>query len=182
MENTPKTSEKHLELVQRLFIRHQMQLRGMVLAILPDFSAVDDILQETFLTVARKASDFQPETNFAAWAAAIARLHALDWRRKQGRWANGLSEEVIERLCEHPAAQSEEGEDQVLSALESCLQELTPQIQRAIALRYHDGHKPAEVARRLGWTSEAIYVALSRARTALRNCIARKSALGGETS
>ncbi|MBY0524836.1 MAG: sigma-70 family RNA polymerase sigma factor [Gemmataceae bacterium] len=176
----PATPNQHLESVQRLFVRHHNELRGMVLAILPDFSAVDDVLQETFLTVSRKAADFLPDTNFAAWAGTVARLHALDWRRKQGRWANGLSEAVIERLCAHPAALGEPGHaDRELAALGQCLAELAPQARRVIELRYREGHKPAEVARRLGWTAEAIYVALSRSRAALRSCVDRRMSLEG---
>jgi len=32
--------------VQGLFVRHQLELRGMLPAILGDFSAVDDVLRE----------------------------------------------------------------------------------------------------------------------------------------
>jgi RNA polymerase sigma-70 factor, ECF subfamily len=170
----------HLELVQRLFVRHQNELRGVLLAILPDFSALDDVLQETFLTVSRKAAEFRPESNFAAWAAAIARIHAMDRRRQQGRWVTGLSEEVIDQLYAHPSALVEpQLADRELAALDRCLEALAPQARRAVELRYRDGHKPAEVARRLGWTGEAIYVALSRARAALRECVARRLAAGG---
>ena len=185
MEPSSETSPTadQLELVQRLFVRCHVELRGMLLAILPDFAAVDDVLQETFLTVCRKATAFQPDTSFTAWAATIARLHALDWRRKQGRWPTGLSEDVIDQLCSHPGAVGEQGQaDRELVALEQCLENLAPRARQAIELRYRDGHKPAEVARRLGWTAEAIYVALSRARTALRACIEDRLTLEGDAS
>ena len=176
----PGSPSKSEDLVRRLFIQHQMQLRGLLLAIIPDFAAVDDIIQETFLTVSRKAADFVPDTNFLAWAAAIARLHALDYRRKHGRWANGLSEQVIEQLYAHPGAVIEsEQADRELTALEDCLGTLAPHAREAITLRYREGHKPAEVARRLGWTAEAVYVALSRARSLLRSCIERRLAWEG---
>jgi RNA polymerase sigma-70 factor (ECF subfamily) len=163
--------------VQGLFVRHQLELRGMLLAILVDFAAVDDVLQETFLTVTRKADQFEKGTNFTAWAAAIARFHALDWRRRNGRMTTSLSEEVIERLCAAPKAQtSTERADRELSALEHCLKLLSNKMRQAVELRYREGHKPAEIARRLGWSPEAIYVALSRARAALRSCIDERMA------
>jgi RNA polymerase sigma-70 factor (ECF subfamily) len=84
----------------------------------------------------------------------------------------GLSEEVIERLCAAPEAlTSTEHADRELSALVHCLDRLSAKMRQAVELRYREGHKPAEIARRLGWTPEAIYVALSRARAALRSCI-----------
>jgi RNA polymerase sigma-70 factor (ECF subfamily) len=168
--------------VQGLFVRHQLELRGLLLAILADFSAVDDVLQETFLTVTRKADQFEQGTNFAAWAATIARFHALDWRRRNGRMATGLSEETVERLCAAPEAiTSTELADRELSALEHCLAKLSTKMRQAVELRYREGHKPAEIARRLGWTPEAIYVALSRARAMLRTCIDERLATEGST-
>ena len=176
--------QRQVELVQRLFVRHQGELRGWVLAMLPDFSAADDVLQETFLTVTRKAEVFQPETSFVAWAGAVARLHVFDWRRQRGRTAAALSDEVIEQLwCDAAASAGDASRaDRELTALEGCLQSLAPQARKAVELRYRDGHKPAEVARRLGWTAEAIYVALSRARAALRECIERRLFAEGEPS
>lgn len=158
--------------VQGLFVRYQLELRGLLLAILADFSAVDDVLQETFLTVTRKAEQFERGSNFIAWAATIARFHALDWRRKNGRMTTGLSEETVERLCAAPAAWTHpERADREFTALQLCLTLLSAKMRQAVELRYREGHKPAEIARRLGWTPEAIYVALSRARAALRSCI-----------
>jgi RNA polymerase sigma-70 factor (ECF subfamily) len=62
-----------------------------------------------------------------------------------------------------------ENEDQEMELLNECLEELHPHTRRAMELRYEQGHKPAEIAKRLGWTPESVYVVLSRARAALRN-------------
>lgn len=45
----PHTREAH-----QLFVRHQPRIKGFILALLPDFAAADDVLQETFLVVQRK--------------------------------------------------------------------------------------------------------------------------------
>ncbi len=49
-------------------------MRAYALALAGQFAAADDVIQETFLTVTKKAADFQPETNFLAWSCAIVRL------------------------------------------------------------------------------------------------------------
>lgn len=184
VETSDNSSPNHqVLLVQALFIRHQIELRGLLLAILGDFSAVDDVLQETFLTVTAKADDFVEGTNFTAWAAAIARFHGLEWRRKHGRITTGLSDSVIDQLCAEPGAIAADGAaDREMQALEQCLESLAPSAREAISLRYREGHKPAEVARHLGWKVEAIYVVLSRARAALRQCVEKQMALEGEAS
>jgi Sigma-70 region 2 len=52
-------------LVQGLFVQHLPALRGFVLSLVSDFSLVDDVVQEAFLTVTAKAANFERGTNFA---------------------------------------------------------------------------------------------------------------------
>ena len=69
--------------VQGLFVQHIPALRGFVLSLVSDFSLVDDIIQETFLTVTKKADDFERGTNFRAWVWTIARFRTLQLIQKQ---------------------------------------------------------------------------------------------------
>src|SRR5438445_9579847 len=68
--------------VQRLFLRHAGLLRGFILGLLPDHNLAEDVFQEVFLTVTRKAAEFRPGTNFLAWVRSIARLKVLECVRK----------------------------------------------------------------------------------------------------
>jgi RNA polymerase sigma-70 factor (ECF subfamily) len=54
-------------------------------------------------------------------------------------------------------------------------------MKRSVELRYVGDHKPAEVARMIGWSAEAVHVALSRARSLLRDCIERRTLETRET-
>jgi len=67
-------------------------------------------------------------------------------------------------------AQNEKDESRT-DALASCLQSLSPKTAKMVELRYQEGLKPSAIAEKIGWTAEAVYVALSRTRTSLRNCI-----------
>ena len=87
------------EEVQLLFVRHENSIRTFVRALQPSLSDADDVMQETFLTVSRKASTFEPGTNFVAWACGIARLKVLENFRQKKR-ANVLSEAAIIALAE----------------------------------------------------------------------------------
>jgi RNA polymerase sigma-70 factor, ECF subfamily len=165
--------------VQRLFVQHAAHLRGFIVAILPDLAQVDDVLQETFLTVTAKAEVFDPERDFLAWACGIARRKVLEAGRRAGRQWQPLSEEVLEALA---ASQPEVTDvDQRLGLLADCVQSLAPQSRRVVELCYQQSHKPAEIARVMDWSVESIYVALSRARAALRECVERKLAAAGGT-
>ena len=161
---TPDATEE----VQLLFVRHENSIRAFVRALQPSLSDADDVMQETFLTVSRKASTFEPGTNFVAWACGIARRKVLESFRQRKR-ANVLSEAAISALAEDaPSPQSlSERED----ALEGCLDRLTPKVRDLLGRRYSRRQSSTEMAEAAGMTSNAVRVALSKARVALRDCI-----------
>ena len=169
-----KSPDTHRDAVHALFIRHSPELRGFILALLPDMSRVDDVFQETFLTVSRKAADFELGTNFLAWACTIARFKIKEALRLQPARVQPLSDEVLDALC--ASEPLPEPDEERLQALTNCLRELPAHTRRAFELRYHQAHQPPEIARRLGWSIGSVYVVLSRARTVLRACVDRRLA------
>src|SRR5215469_17156992 len=54
--------------IQQLFVKHQLGLRAFILSLEPNFTDAEDLLQEVFLVVTRKAAEFEEGTNFFAWA------------------------------------------------------------------------------------------------------------------
>jgi len=156
------------EAVQLLFVRHENSIRAFVRSLQPSLSDADDVMQETFLTVSRKASTFEPGTNFVAWACGIARLKVLENFRQRKR-ANVLSEAAIIALTEDaPSPQAMKDKE---SALEGCLEQLTPKVRDLLWRRYSRRQSSTEMAAATGMTSTAVRVALTKARKALRDCI-----------
>ena len=169
--NDPKNQNEApnaTEEVQLLFVRHENSIRAFVRALQPSLPDADDVMQETFLTVSRKALSFEPGTNFVAWACGIARLKVLENFRQKKR-VNVLSEAAIGALAEDaPSPESlRERED----ALEGCLEELAPKVRDLLWRRYSRRQSSTEMAEAAGMTSTAVRVALSKARVALRDCI-----------
>jgi RNA polymerase sigma-70 factor, ECF subfamily len=160
-------TEYHTLHVQQLFVKHQRQLRAFVLALWPDITASDDILQEVFLTVTRKASDFCKGTDFVAWARAIAQYKVIEARRNEGR--NKVVADVLEALAAD--CPPNWADDRRLSALSRCMKTLAPKARELIQLRYVDELTPSEIAKRLTRTVNSIGVALAKARVLLRDCM-----------
>ena len=90
-------SEKTMR-VQQLFVKHQLGLRAFILSLEPNFTDAEDLLQEVFLVITRKANEFQEGTNFFAWGCTIARFKLMELLRRRAK-SQALSEEVIEALC-----------------------------------------------------------------------------------
>lgn len=158
----------HTMQVQGLFVRHQSSVKTFILSLRPDFATADDILQETFLTVTRKAESFQHGSNFIAWVFAIARFKVMEAGRRHPRETD-LADDVLDVLAaEAPPA---DFFDTRLTALLNCLDRLAPRAREIVRLRYQEEHGPGEIAVRLNWKAAAVNVALARARQRLRNCV-----------
>lgn len=158
--------------IHGLFLQHTDLIRGFIRGLLPDATLADDVLQETFLTVTRKAADFQVGTSFPKWVCAIARYKVLEARRAARRGALLLSPEAIESLA---AADEVYEPDLRIDELEACLAGLAPSMRRVIELRYQRNHSPSEIAGIIGWKVEAVYVTLSRAKRLLREMMDTRS-------
>lgn len=156
------------EQVQMLFVRHEGAIRVFIRALQPSLADADDVLQETFLTVSRKASSFEPGTNFVAWACGIARLKVLENFRRLKR-ANALGEAAIIALAEDaPAAELTARREEALSR---CIEKLAPKSRDLLWRRYSGRQDSDEMAAGLGMTPTAVRVALSKARAFLRDCV-----------
>src|SRR5438132_12137517 len=84
-------SEKKMRVLQ-LFVKHQLALRAFILSLEPNFTDAEDLLQEVFLVITRKANEFQEGTNFLAWGCTIARFKLMELLRRRAK-SQALSEE-----------------------------------------------------------------------------------------
>lgn len=170
--------EQHTAAVQGLFLKFQPMIRSYVLSIVPDFTLAEDIVQETFLVVSRKAESFTLGTSFPAWVKTIARFKALETIRKERSKNVVLSEEVLDALDAEPHPYSSPAEvDSRVKTLRECIAELAPQARKTIEFRYRGDHLPTQIAQLMGCTVNSTNVTLSRARSFLRDCVHRRMAL-----
>ncbi|MBM4149405.1 MAG: sigma-70 family RNA polymerase sigma factor [Lentisphaerae bacterium] len=168
----------HTEKVQKLFVRNMGPIRGIIIGMVADLSLAEDVLQEVFLVVTRKADDFDLDTNFMAWARAIVRRKVMEFVRERGKVPYLLGEEALEALAGAVPVE-DEGWERRRKALADCLKSLPPRAGTIMNLRYAEGLDPQRIARHVSWSVGAIYVQLSRARRLLRDCVNRKLAMEG---
>jgi RNA polymerase sigma-70 factor (ECF subfamily) len=126
------------------------KLFGVCLRILGDRSEAEDVLQDVYLTVWRKAASFdETVASPITWLVAIARNRSIDRLRAGGASRASLP---IEAAAEIPdpglsaLEQLEIGEDQ--ARLKDCLQELEERQSAAIRSAFLDGFTYEELATR----------------------------------
>lgn len=170
-----KPSRDQVAHVQALFLKQMPAMRGFVTSLVSDVTLVDDIIQESFLTVTAKAANYERGSNFRAWAFTIARYKTLQALDKRMTVKSRFAEDVVEALSAHESAEDWET-DRMVRHLGKCVETLAPKARKAIQLRYMQAHRPPEIARAMGWSIGSVNVALSRARAFLRDCVKRSLA------
>ncbi len=165
--------DDHTLRVHQLYARHQHALLAYVLSLEPKLDDAEEIVQETFLTASRKASQWSDGTNYFAWVCAIARYCTLEYRRSRKKQQMILADDVFELVYQGGDADLAELEHRA-AILGCCLEQLAPRAKQIMMLRYHAGHLPEEIASMVGWSVNSVRVALTRAKDLLRNCLKRQ--------
>lgn len=115
---------------------------------------VDDLVQETLLSIHAKRATFDPHRPFLPWLAAIARYRFVDALRTLRH-----TEELVD-----DCAAIDSCEDEVISrlSLDRLFTRLTPSQARAIALTRIEGRSIADAARASGQSESSVKINVHR--------------------
>jgi RNA polymerase sigma-70 factor (ECF subfamily) len=157
--------------------RHGPRLRALALRFAGGAADADDIVQETFWTLWRKADRWQPGgPPLGAWLARIAINRAIDGdRRRRVRRFFGL-EDAAEVGDPAVAAEQSVAARQELLAVSRDILSLPARQRAAILLAVGGEHSNAEIAEALGLSLGAAEQLLVRARKTLRAQLAARDA------
>lgn len=151
------------------------KLMGVCLRILGDRQLAEDVLQDTYLTVWRKAGDFDPaRASPITWLATIARNRSIDRLRSAGGRVLTAPVEVLESQPDDSPLASEAVEtDQEAQRLRACLDELEDRASSAIRTAFFDGVTYEQLAEREGTPLGTMKSWIRRGLLRLRSCLER---------
>jgi RNA polymerase sigma-70 factor, ECF subfamily len=161
-----------------LMTQHQRRIFSYIYTLVPDRHDAQDILQETSLVLCEKFSEFQPGTDFVAWACQVAWWRVRAARQKFARSKIVFDDTVLEAVAQ-TAAQMTGEMDARHEALDHCLKKLHARDRELIITRYESDGGVEEAARRSGRSVVAAYKALGRIRKLLLDCVTNQLALEG---
>ena len=133
-----------------LYDRYRLILFGLILRILHSQQEAEDVLQEVFLQVWRRASDFDETRGRPfTWLVTLARSRAIDRLRALGsreRTAQEAARSVPDSISDaaDDAVKSEQGE-----IVRRALSELPEEQRQTLLLAYFEGLTQSEIAERL---------------------------------
>jgi RNA polymerase sigma-70 factor (ECF subfamily) len=158
-----------------LYQRTSAKLFGVCLRILQDRSEAEEVLQETYLIVWRRAGTFDPtRASPVTWLATIARNKAIDRLRAAGPKSRRVPlEAAFEAADPTPLASATLEMSDERRRLEECLGQLEPKYSAAIREAFLDGKTYDELAGRMGVPLGTMKSWIRRSLMRLRSCLER---------
>jgi RNA polymerase sigma-70 factor (ECF subfamily) len=135
-----------------------------------------DLVQDAFVTAWNNLGRFDVTRDFGAWLRGIIRNKWREHLRRHAREVD-VDDATLEAWESRLAlwdARRNEGNPDLLAALDDCLKRL-PDAMGEVVRRYYYREEPGEkIAAALGIETSALRKRLERARDALRTCLDRK--------
>ena len=135
----------------QLYDRYDRILFGLLMRILNNREEAEDVLQEVFLQVWRKAADFDESRGRPfTWLVTLARSRGIDRLRtlaSRERVAEAGAREVSEEISD---AATDALKSEQRGLVSDALAKLPDEQKRTIMLAYFDGLTQSEIATRLG--------------------------------
>lgn len=155
-------------------LAHQQDLRAYCFAVLRDWHACDDAVQDIALVLWRRWSDYDPARPFGGWARGVARHVLLEYGRRRWRQPALLDEAALVAIEAAFDQQPAPPEDHRQEALRRCLQQLGARGRRLLHLRYHEDQDLPAIAAALASSYQAVKKALFRSRVRLQDCVRQR--------
>jgi len=158
-----------------LYSNHEMRLRGYVQSLVPRWSDAEDITQQCSLILWKRFGQFEPGTNFFAWACQIARFEVQKYWKTAARNRNIFSDDFMDAVTARTVEHQDELQTRI-DYLQECVAKLSQKHRELLRLRYDERRSVGSVAQLLDRPIEGVYKALSRIRLVLHKCISRRAA------
>ena len=163
-----------------LYDRFSRPLYSVALRILNDPAEAEDIVQEVFLTLWRKAANFSMERGSAfGWAITLTRNRAIDRLRTRRRRTTLLSESFAEDLPGGSSDADPNSADDLMIkeksvAVRAALATLPREQLHALELAFFSGLTQQEIAARLSEPLGTVKARIRRGLIKLRDTLTRR--------
>lgn len=166
------TSDQRTDNFIRHLTRYQNRLYAYILSLTGEPNLAEDVLQETNVVLWNKSREFEPGTNFGAWALHVAHLQTLAARKRSSRDRLVFDDAMMQQLAGE-AEQVYHDADQRRTALHQCIGRLLPRQRDLLILHYESNLSIVAIAEKVHLKPNAVTQALHRIRVRLMNCINR---------
>lgn len=177
---SPHFSSLNIQTQQQVYREFYKLAYRVVIRIIRDHAAAEDIIQESFLRAIGRNPAIQSEAQFVNWIKVVVRNSTYNYLRKNRmRWSEVDGESVFidnsmdyatEPDCIERAVDIKELEE----AIRKILRELKPEFRCLIEMRWKYDMSYNEIAEALGTDAKTVKYKLHRARSAVKNRVLKE--------
>jgi RNA polymerase sigma-70 factor (ECF subfamily) len=169
------------EAFRTLVLRHQDRVYRLVLRMVRDPAAAEDLTQETFLKAYRALASYDPRWKLASWLLKIAHNATIDHLRRQRLDTRPLEASADEDMAGPIALLADESMPDpeqrargmaLARDLQSAVGALEPAYRELLLLRFQEGLAYQEIAAVTGLPLGTVKVRLHRGRKRLAGALA----------
>jgi RNA polymerase sigma-70 factor, ECF subfamily len=168
-------SEAKRDRVLKRALGCRVELVAYARAVLGNYTAAEDVVQEAMLVVVKKFDQFEEGTSILAWCRAIVRLEVLrikqQWQRDRTLAERLLDDAVDAAFDEFQTAQRRDEAESWRKAMKRCLGRVPQRGRSVLNARFADELSYQEIVERVGMTLEAVRKALFRLKKQVRSCV-----------
>jgi RNA polymerase sigma-70 factor (ECF subfamily) len=156
---------------ERLVRDHMNTVLGLAYNYVGNFSAAEDIAQETFVQAFQSLTSLRDSKRFKVWLLKIARNKSIDAIRRSPHWVSLDQDKQLQReIALKPVAAPKDlafefTEDDLLTALRSLRQDY----REIFVMKHIDNFSYKEISQILGMTVSAVGEKLYRVRSMIRD-------------
>ncbi len=165
-----RTAQGEEEAFRLLVLRWEKDVLAFLIHMLGSVEEAEDLVQDTFVQVFRKANSYRPQGRFKSWLFRIAgnQARSVLRRRKVLRWV-GLDRGAHEIPASDPGPLADLERKQAVQSLRVAVAGLPARQREALVLHRFQGLRYAEVAAAMGTTVPGVESLLQRALATLRD-------------
>jgi RNA polymerase sigma-70 factor, ECF subfamily len=158
------------EQFMQLFARVRENLFAYIFTMLPHWSDAEDVFQQTSLVLWRKFGEFEPGSNFLAWACRVAFFEVRNFRRVAGRDRLRFNDALLDQLAQERLVDPEIA-SRKRDFLIDCISKLSDDQRTLLVRTYSDEMNIRQLADELNRSPQTLYNRLNLIRRSLFDCV-----------
>jgi RNA polymerase sigma-70 factor, ECF subfamily len=165
------------EQLMGVLLRDRETLFSYCWSILRNDELAEEVFQEVCTLAVQKSQQIVDERHLAGWLRQAARRKAFELLRARAGAPQLLDDQMLDLLEADWHRWDSTPSAVLMDSLRDCMAALGEAASKLIELRYGQGLKSGQIARRLNRNVETVYVSLSRIHAKLARCIRSRLAL-----
>jgi len=151
---------------EQLVRKYERPVLSTIYRYVGDRAAAEDVAQEAFLKVWRRAKSFKGRSSFSTWLYRVVVNQCLNFRRKRARAKNVPLDEAI--AADGPGLDERLDEARRAAAVRAAVDELPPRQRMALILSKFEGRSYREIAEIMRTSTSSLESLLFRAKRNLK--------------